>query len=57
MRYLRRYREDQFFQGVRRILLSTEEGSECAGTGYQIDLIKGQAGKTKAANNKKRKNI
>jgi len=42
---------------VSRFLLSTVEGSECAGTGYQIGLIKGQAGKTKTANNKKRKNI
>jgi len=45
-----------FFKGVSRFLLSTEECSECAGTGYQIDLIKGKAGKSNTQKKKKKKN-
>ena len=46
-----------FFKGVSRFLLSTEECSECAGTGYQIDSVKGQAGNSNTPKNKKKKNI
>jgi len=46
-----------FFKGVSRFLLSTEECSECAGTGYQIDPIKGQSGNSNMPNNKNRKNL
>jgi len=52
-----------FFQGVSRFLLSTEECSECAGTGYQLDSVENKtkiykAGKPpggKVSNRKKKK--
>jgi DnaJ-class molecular chaperone len=45
-----------FFQGVSRFLLSTEECSECAGTGYQLNSIKDQTENSNTLKNKKRKN-
>lgn len=45
-----------FFQGVSRFLLSTEECSECAGTGYQLNSIKDQTENSNTSKNKKRKN-
>ena len=32
-----------FFQGVSRFLLTADECSECAGTGYKLDEVDGQA--------------
>jgi hypothetical protein len=48
-----------FFKGVSRFLLSTEECSECAGSGYQLDSGSGEvknekAGKTKTKGSKKK---
>jgi DnaJ-class molecular chaperone len=44
-----------FFQGVSRFLLSTEECSECAGTGYQLNSIKDQTENFNTLKNKKKK--
>jgi DnaJ-class molecular chaperone len=44
-----------FFQGVSRFLLSTEECSECAGTGYQLNSIKDQTENSNTLKNKKKK--
>jgi hypothetical protein len=40
---------------VSRFLLSTEECSECAGTGYQLNSIKDQTENSNTLKNKKRK--
>ena len=44
-----------FFQGVSRFLLSTEECSECAGTGSQLNSIKDQTENSNTLKNKKKK--
>lgn len=44
-----------FFQGVSRFLLSTEECSECAGTGYQLNSIKDQTENFNTLKNEKKK--
>ena len=42
-----------YFKGVSRFLLSTEECIECAGTGYQLNSIKDQAGNSNPVKKKK----